>query len=94
MMLSKIILLNFFLPFERLFMPFYSVVPKFNNARNSQKEVPKDNFGKHHQNQHNCSTLVLHFQNEMKLLKPAMIANVDSISYPAAGPVYGIAFHV
>jgi hypothetical protein len=22
-----------------------------------EKKVPEDNFGKHHQNQHNCSTL-------------------------------------
>jgi hypothetical protein len=63
MMLPKIVLRTFYDIFCRCTIKRQLNVKKvpINNARNSQKKVPKDNFGKHHQNQHNYSTLVVAF---------------------------------
>jgi hypothetical protein len=35
--------------------------PKLTTPEIAQKNIPKDNLGKHHQNQHNCSTSDLFF---------------------------------
>jgi hypothetical protein len=81
MMLPKIVLRNFFLTVWKsiflLFMPFYAVVRSKDNKllkkcrltkpKIAKKQLLKDNFGKHHHNQHNCSTLL----NSQKLTKKA-----------------------
>jgi hypothetical protein len=46
------------------------------------KKVPKDNFGKHHQTQHNCSTLAISNNNiRIPIIAVKVEHNIEEYSF-------------